>query len=281
MIRTAAVVPVLLAVACAGVGSDPRPGQDRPDDQLYEISTTVLESKAHGPMLCPGGMTASLPPQCGNVPITNWDWDAVAREERLSGTIWGAYHVVGTYDGKAFTVTETGPAREWSDGFSDGPIVAGCQEPQGGWELPDPDRTSEGDLNAAQRLARGEPDFAGFWIDYLDKPREEPIDDQRIVITAAFTGDLDRHEDQLREVWGGPLCVIEHPRTYRELRRIQKEFTDSDVQGLGHLGSSVDVVDNVVELYVVLLDDEDRRRLDQRYGEGTVRATSALTPVEP
>lgn len=138
-------------------------------------------------------------------------------------------------------------------------------------------------MEASQRVAHAEQDFSGFWIDYLDEPREAPIDDQRIVITAAFTGDLEGHEAQLREVWGGPLCVIEYQRAYRELRGIQNELLPGDggtELGLKVLGSGVDVVDNVVEIHVVLLDDEDRRQLDERYGKGTVRAISALTPVE-
>lgn len=57
-------------------------------------------------------MATSLPPQCGGVPITNWDWDAVEREESASGTTWGEWHVVGTYADGALTLTEPpGPPR--------------------------------------------------------------------------------------------------------------------------------------------------------------------------
>ena len=86
----------------------PAPAQDAP---LYEANTMVLEQTeemangAHGPALCLGGAMESLPPQCGDVLISNWDWDAVEGEERLSGSTWGDFHVVGTYDGETFTVT--------------------------------------------------------------------------------------------------------------------------------------------------------------------------------
>jgi hypothetical protein len=281
MIRVAAAAIALLLSGCARIGPDPGPRQGGASDQLYEVSTTVLEDKTHGPMLCPGGQTASLPPQCGNVPITNWDWDQIEGEEWMSGTIWGQYHVVGTYDGEAFTVTEVGPPRQPPQPNDDDPIEARCPEPEGGWEFPDPDRTSEADLQRAMRAAEAEPDFSGFWIDYLDEPRDAPIDDQRIVTTAAFTGDLELHEAQLRELWGGPLCVIGHARTYGNLRAIQKELGPDGAEELGLqlLSSGISVEDNVVEIHVVVLDDRARAALDERYGEGTVRATSALAPV--
>ena len=232
-------------------------------------------------MLCLGFMLDTLPPQCGDVPMTNWNWDSVDGEQWMSGTIWGEFHVVGTYDDEAFTVTEAGPPRRPPQPFENDPIEAGCPEPVDGWTWPDPGRTSEEDLQAAQRGAEAEPDFSGFWIDYLDEPQDAPIDDQRIVVTAAFTGDLDRHEAELRELWGGPLCMVEHPRSYRELRAIQKELSGDAAGelGLDVLTSDVDVVDNLVELHVVVLDDEDRRALADRYGAGTVRATAALKPI--
>ena len=76
---------------------------------------TVLEQRGetpfpkHGAMLCLGAMAMSYPPQCGDVPIANWNWDAVEGEEKASGASWGQYHVVGTYDGEIFTVTHVGP----------------------------------------------------------------------------------------------------------------------------------------------------------------------------
>jgi hypothetical protein len=272
---------VLLLFGCAKATPPAAPGREPSPDRMYEATATVLESKQHGPMLCLGVLLDSLPPQCGDVPIANWDWDAVEGEEHMSGTIWADFHVVGTYDGEAFTVTEVGSPRRPPQPNDDDPIEAGCPEPEGGWEFPDPDRTSEQDLQAAQRLAQGEPDFSGLWIDYLDEPQDAPIDEQRIVITATFTGDLERHEARIRDTWGGPLCVVRYERSYRDLRAIQKDLSSDDAAALGLqvLTSDVDVVDNVVDIHVVVLDDRARAALDDRYGEDTVRATAALTPV--
>lgn len=84
-----------------------------PQAEPYEVSATVLEDKSHGPMIC-FVIRTSLPPQCGNVAISNWHWRAVEGEERLSGTIWGAYHVFGRYDGERFTITDVSPFEEES-----------------------------------------------------------------------------------------------------------------------------------------------------------------------
>ena len=53
-------------------------------------------------------MDASLPPRCGGPEVAGWDWDAVEAES-ASGTTWGSYVLVGTFDGGTFTLTE--PAR--------------------------------------------------------------------------------------------------------------------------------------------------------------------------
>ena len=283
--RVAGATLAALLTACGTAPSAAPP--DRPTEeptgrQLYEVTTVVLEDRSHGPMLCPGGMATSDPPQCGNVPVTNWDWDAVEGEQRKRGTIWGSYRLVGTYDGESFTVSQFGPPTASDDGFDDDPIAAPCPDPPGGWPWPDPARSSDRDLTAAQRAAQAESDFAGVWIDYLEEPNPDaPPDALQVILTAAFTGDLERHEAELRERWGGPLCMVEHERTYRELRRVQKELSPEGAARLGLqlLHSSVDVVGNVVEIHVVALDDEDRRALADRYGAGTVRATAALKPI--
>ena len=103
-----ATIALLLLSACAEHGSDPgQPGQAAQGQaQRYETTATVLESPDHGPELCLGFVADSFPPQCGGLPIPNWRWDQVKGEESRIGTIWGAYHLVGTYDGASFTVVD-------------------------------------------------------------------------------------------------------------------------------------------------------------------------------
>src|SRR6188474_268750 len=91
------VLASALFLAACGAGDPPRSSADEPPptvavpdpNQVYEANTTVLDDRTHGPTLCLSGILESLPPQCGNVPIANWDWQAVSGEERLSGTTWG------------------------------------------------------------------------------------------------------------------------------------------------------------------------------------------------
>jgi hypothetical protein len=267
---------IAFLVRAVGDGTDdlPRPTGPSPagtpaGDVRYEANATVLQDGEEPPMLCLGGILLSLPPQCGTIPITNWNWDAVPGEERLSGVRWDDYHVVGTYDGHSFTLSETpGP-------FEDPPpepenlIRTPCEEPAGGWPVPDPSKTGDADRRRAIDAAEAEPDFAGAWVD--GTPTE---------LTLAFTGDLDRHEVEARRDWGGPLCLWEFERTFDELRRIQRDLEATSRElGLRLLSTSDAVYNNQVELGVVLADDDALREIEERYGPGAVVVDSALEPV--
>jgi hypothetical protein len=230
-------------------------------------------------MLCLGMLLESLPPQCGDVPISNWSWEDVPGEEELSGTTWGRYHLMGTYDGETFAVIETGPPQSQPPDHGD-PIDTPCPEPKGGWAATDPGRTTEADRQAATEAAGAEPDFAGLWVDYVEEPDPEAMEDpgtEGMILNVAFTGDIERHTAEIGQVWGGPLCVVQHTRTEAELRRIQNDLEPSaDEIGIQVLWSSAAVVENVVEVGVVAIDPQKREKLDDRYGEGAVRVFPAL-----
>jgi len=263
--------------ACADA-SNLDPGTTPSAEQRYEADATVLQADGP-PRLCLGSVLDSLPPQCGDVPIVGWDWDDVEGEQRLNGVIWGDYHVVGTYDGAAFTVLDVS-ARETPPPEPGDPFASPCPTPVGGWVAVDPEQASEQDRTEAMRLAQGEPDFAGIWIDYLaDSLNEE--DPGPYVLNVAFTGDIDRHEAELRAVWGGPLCVVQFERTYRELLSIQEELSNgaAGAMGLQLLWSDTSVLTNQVEIGVVLSGAEEQAALEATYGMGTVHVLSALRPV--
>jgi hypothetical protein len=279
-----AVLAFALLPACgaADSGPDVAPPQAPNPNQQYEADTTVLESAAHGPMLCLGGIEESLPPQCGDVPITNWDWSAVDGEENVGGTRWGSYHVVGRFDGDSFAVIEVGPYRAGASALDVADeIETACPTPAGGWRAADPSRMSEADFQAANAAARSQPDFAGLWIDRLGMVDPNATDRGGFVLNAAFTDDLEEHESQLRGLWGGPLCVTRHEHTLSELQKVQNELMREGGKefGLLVLFSSVSEAHNSVELGVVVIDDEAREALDDQYGEGTVRVLAALQPV--
>jgi hypothetical protein len=285
-------IPLLLVGCAAGTPGGGTPGGGVPartvgaQGHRYQTTSMVLQSRDHGPELCLGGVADSLPPLCRGVPITNWRWDQVEGQQTAGGTTWGTYQLVGTYDGASFTLIRvdlppptTRPSA--AEQFKDEP-KSPCPEPAGGWAVPDPARRSERYLEPVTRAARAQPDFAGVWLSYLapmgHNVAEEPGE---FVLNVAFTGELTRHQAQLRPLWGGRLCVARQQRSYRELLRIQRELQGSvgAKLGLRVLGTGVREDANAVSLEVVVLEQRAREALDQRYGAGAVQATAALTPV--
>ncbi len=259
---------------------------------VYEADGTVLAQRGetlfpkHGPMLCLGAMAMSYPPQCGDVPIANWDWDAVEGEETASGATWGQYHVVGTYDGETFTVTEVGSYADDPPRFgSEVDFSSPCPEPAGGWVLPDPKQATQQDASGASAYAASEPDIVNSWVTHFDpsSPGDAELDEfDPVIFNAVFTGDIERHEAEIRKRWPGPLCLVkgEGP-TKRELSRIRTEAEAYVVDGLRlqMLGSSADGVEPVIEIELVA-DPEGagQAALDARW-PGLVRLFPVLRPA--
>jgi hypothetical protein len=282
-----AAIPLLLA-GCAA--SDP--GGDAPaktaatQQRRYQATGMVLQSRNHGPELCLGGIATSFPPGCDGLPIPNWHWDQVEGEQAAGGTTWGSYQLVGTYDGASFTVIRADlapPVRQPShqEQFKDEPRSP-CPEPEGGWQVPDPARRSERYLEPVSRMARAAPDFAGLWLSYLAPMGNNVAEDPgEFVLNVAFTGDLERHEIELRPRWGGRLCVTRQQRSYRQLLGIQRELQGGAGSELGVrvLGTSIREDANAVSLTVVVLEERAREAIDARYGTGAVLATAVLTPI--
>jgi hypothetical protein len=282
----AAIALLLAGCAARDSGGDAPAQMVGAGERRYQATATVLQSRDHGPELCLGIVLDSFPPQCGGVPIPNWRWDQVEGEQTAGRTTWGRYQLVGTYDGASFTVIRANLAPGASppsaeERFKDEPKPA-CAEPEGGWEVPDPVRRSERYLEPVTQAARAQPDFAGLWISYLAPMGNNVAEDPgEFVLNVAFTGDLARHQAELRPRWGGRLCVARQQRSYRQLLRIQREL-QGDVGadlGLRVLGTGIRESANAVTLMVVVLEERARRALDARYGTGAVQATAALTPV--
>jgi len=242
-----------------------------PGVALYAADTTVLQN-ADGPArLCIGSIGQSLPPVCGIVPVPNWSWNYVEGELSLAGTTWGEYHVVGAYDGQSFVLVEAPGPRRPRATPEPSPLGSACAIPSGGWTGPDPGLSSPVAQNAAVVLAHQSDDLAGVWID--DGPPGGPV------LNIAYTGDLPRHEAELRAVWGGPLCLSTQPRALHDLRAYQREITDGAIPGLRWLGVGVDEARSQLMVHAVLIDDRIQEALDGRFGPGVVRATSALNLV--
>jgi hypothetical protein len=287
-VRGLLAVIVLLLGGCAagGQGGDTTAQTVGTRERRYQATATVLQPRDHGPELCLGFVADSFPPQCGGLPIPNWHWDQVEGEQTAVGTTWGRYQLVGTYDGASFTVGRADPAPAASrpsaeERFKDEPKPA-CPEPAGGWAVPDPARRSERHLEPVQRLARATPDFAGLWLSYLaPMGGNVAADPGEFVLNVAFTGDLARHQAELRPRWGGRLCVARQQRGYRQLLGIQQELQGDAgaTLGLRVLGTGIRENANAVTLMVVVLEEQARAALDGQYGPGAVQATAVLTPV--
>jgi hypothetical protein len=283
-----AVIPLLLLAGCAArdPGGDPPAQGAGPSERRYQATGMVLQSKDHGPELCLGVILTSHPPQCDGLAIPNWRWDQVDGEESSGGVTWGSYQVVGTYDGTSFTVnraTLAPPQRQPShqEQFEEEPKPA-CPEPEGGWAVPDPARRSEPYMEELARIARAAPDFAGMWLSYLEPMGNDVAEHPgEFVLNVAFTGDLARHQAELRPHWGGRLCVTSQQRSYRRLQEIQGELQGAVGRDLGlrvlSTGLREDV--NAVTLMVEVLEDRAHEAIDARYGSGAVEATAALVPV--
>ena len=286
-LRWRLLVLVLLA-ACAeptlspGTGGTPR--YEASGAPRYEASGMVLESAEHGPELCLGAVGASYPPRCGGVPVAGWDWNEVSNETRSNATIWGQYRVVGTFDGTTFTPTEP-PGPPGTDAPEPPEITTPCPAPEGGWKQVNPALASEAAFSAAADAAQKEPDFAGLWIvdpNTPTSPNEDYVQDMsKVILNAAFTGDLERHETELREIWGGALCVTKHKYTLAKLDGIMNELMGGVAKQLGlqPLGADGDEYQGIVTFDVVFGDAEDQKALDARYGTGLVVMRSAIRPV--
>lgn len=231
----------------------------------------MLENEEHGPQLC-HAVEESYPPQCSGLDVVGWDWDAADGEETASGTTWGDYHLVGTWDGERFTPTEPPGPPDWEAQLREVDLSTPCPPPEGGWSPVDPERTTSETLQAAIDRAEASPGFAGLWFDQTGNPR--PNDPAGLVLNVRTTGDTAELEASLREVYGGAVCISPATHTYEELRAIQATVRGPDV-----LASSVSEAANVVEVVVTVADDDTVHRFEDRFGADAVEVRGWLRPV--
>jgi hypothetical protein len=292
----AGLLPVLVAAAC-GSGEPRADGTDRPSvtvpqldpAQLLEGSGTVLED-ANGPQLCLGAVAESYPPQCSGIPLVAWDWRAVEGEDSASGTTWGEFHVVGTYDGQVFTVTNAGPVDRSTVDVGDRDFTTPCPEPEGGWVADDPGRAGDEAFGAGAALAQALPGYVALWVDYVGDHTPEELEQLAVegkpvlqIMNVVVTEDVAGAEAAIREAWGGPLCVTQREgHTARELAEIRRgaERFIQDELGLRFTWSSEGAVGFAAEVGVVVdPGGAGQAALDERYGPGMVKLFPALTPV--
>jgi hypothetical protein len=191
----------------------------------------------------------------------------------MHGVTWGSYHLVGTFDGTSFTVTE--PPTPPTVGSVEPPpdFSPPCSPPPGGWPKIS---TQLGAYQAFVSAAQSPPDFAGMWVDQ----QSQLGDPGRDVMTVAYTDNVERHRAELSAIWNGPVCVTQRARSVAALLQIQRELPGVG-QGLGlkNLSSAVDPVRDRVEATVFVADPAAQQALDRRFGPGVVELTGQLKPV--
>ncbi len=288
-----AVALALLAVA-AGCGSgEAGPGAEPDPAQLYEANADVLEA-GRGPMLCGPSQPAIHPPQCGDLPIANWDWGAVEGEESEGATTWAYVHLVGTVDGDTFRVTEVGPPDPAADAPErDIDFTPPCPEPHGGWADVEPSRAARGDFEAGAARAEALPEYVALWVEHVGNPTDEEmmqLDAEgkpypQTIMNVVVAEDVAGAEETIREVWGGPLCVVEREgHTEQELAAIREEaelWIERDLGLIINWSEGGDLGQGAAKVGVMVDPGGlGQAALDERYGEGIVRLLPVLTPVE-
>jgi hypothetical protein len=253
--------------------------------QRYEIDARVEQDSTHGPELCIyaiAGAATRNSSDCAGPRITNWDWSQAPPKTRTRDTIQsisGVYHLVGTYDGTAFTLTQPPvPGHEPRPTVKSEP--APCPTPPGGWQSTDPARHGLTEFQALQDAAQGAPDFAGMWSSSTVGTGPSNDFQHNHVTVVAYTGNLDAHRAQLAALWGGPLCVVQHAHTYGELQATMTRINNDPGQlGLQILGDGPDEVHDVIDLQVVAATDATQRAIDRRFGPGLVKVSSLMKPI--
>jgi hypothetical protein len=239
--------------------------------QRYEYDGRVAQTAHHSVELCIYATTAIGGPDaddCAGPLVAGW----------TSSKTSGDFDLVGTYDGKVFTLTEppraSGPI---SPGAGRPTIDSPCETPSGGWQPSNPALVTLQAYEAVMDAARTAPDFAGLWMG-PNAFAGGVTDLSHSVINVAYTGNLDAHRLTLAALWGGPICVVQHPRSYAELQRVSQELlgTAGKQMGLQLLSVGPDDVNDIVHAEVVAATAATRRAVDARFGRGVVDLVPSL-----
>jgi hypothetical protein len=279
LLRSTGLALALTAAACGsddGGGSGSGPGADRAeagsDVPTYEGNFTVLESADHGPQLC-WIIATSYPPQCGGLDVVGWDWSSVDDETTAGTTIWGDYHLTGTYADGAFTLTE--PPSPPDAGDTTDP---GISEPDFGPACDEPAVVDAGQgITEWMSVGLDAPGVVTTWVTDPGPDGTGPFVANVVVLPgsgAAIT-------DHIRQTYGGPLCMVERQGpTEAELNAIQQELQDADARA--HLGqvqsSSPDGRRGVVVATVWVVDGPAADYAQERWGD-RVELQGVLEPV--
>lgn len=257
-------------------------------------AATVIETGDSGVQMCVGAVSASYPPQCGGPSLLDWDWSEwTGSYEQFGEVHWGAFALTGRYDADAFTFQPT-VIEPWRDDMvvdsdrSSLSLVSPCAAPDGGWRVLDPARTTDETMQRATERARQLDGFAEVWVDRSRVPTAgaDATPEQQLAETAPspaptilnvrVVGDVEVATAQLREVWGGMLCVSEGTRTADELQAIMDDILAATPRDI--LSAAPDGLTGVVRIDVIYDDGTLQEQMDALYGSA-VLVESILKPA--
>jgi hypothetical protein len=225
----------------------------------------------------------SYPPQCGGLDLTNWSWDGNLASERASGTRWGEYVVVGTYDRDAQTFTLTRAARDVEPRDrrvgADVDLSTPCSPPASGWPPATESELSDAASRLQVRQTSGDPTATTRGVAVIDGFGGVWLSRNPFVLNVRVVGDVAAADAAIREFYDGPLCLVPSERTYAELVRIQNEV-DAEWQD-EMTGTSPDVITGQVQVWLFAPNPELERQLVDRYGDAVSVIVSGLAPIAP
>ena len=111
-------IGILALAGCTSSAGSPAPtttavrdgktlGAAVPAPPMGEVVGTGTVMDVDGAVeFCMGAVAESYPPQCNGIPVVGWSWEGVEGNETSGSTRWGAYALIGIYDGETFTPTQ-------------------------------------------------------------------------------------------------------------------------------------------------------------------------------
>jgi hypothetical protein len=243
----------------------------RTDDRatLWTIDAGLLQTKDAPLRVCMNWLDSLPPAGCGGVELRGVDIDSLPNDTRAtSGMVWtGPMHVIGTYGDGVLTVTEQPrKASETTPPAEHRPIPPpSCPAPAGGWPFDKVDR--DGRTRVSQYVYDA-PDGGSVRIDASQR-----------IMTAPFTGDLDRHRKELAALYDGPVCVELVKASRTELAKLsEKVIAEVKRAGFGYLGGATENAFGTVEVIVAAATEQQRKDFTEAH-DGLVEIESFLHPA--
>jgi hypothetical protein len=149
----------------------------------------------------------------------------------------------------------------------------------------DPSKIALSNFLAIDQVANaGQADFATLWWDHttpVDGSVHASGDFPHEVLTVAYTGDLVTHRAQIEAVWGGPVCMIRHAHSARELGHIVEAINGTTGRALGFavLDAQRNDIADRVDLTTVIATPAMQATADREFGVGVVHLEPRMLPV--